>query len=340
MPLTRPVVTALKRWRAVFGENTRIERYIKERYLDRIATESKRESGPGWVQYSRKSWVVVSESDSFPEPRRGILLKGGCDMPSFFTAAPLMRNGIKGTIAISRHIAGTGGNRSDQILQTLDVFDADAIAETVEKLKLSDDYFEPTFFSETFTLPKMPQAGEFPKTLVVMGIGTDEVRQMYRHREHGFVVDPGGWWLNQDLGSVLEDRQTVDWFRKHFMRVGRMSLEDFRTHNTRLISEIRSRLGAQVMYYNTMVVDPANPTHNYQLVKTAHSMRRREFTIALAEMSSALDFPIVDVDKILKMSGVAEQVDFAHFPVDRMRPIGREVHRILAASGFLSGEAV
>jgi hypothetical protein len=275
MPLPKTVTVALKSWRSVFGENTKAELFVKERYLKKIETEVKKETGPGWVQYSGARSVIVSESDDFPEPRRGILLKGGCDLPSVFTAAPLMRDGIKGTIAISRHIGGTGGNRSDQVLQTLDGLDPEAVAETAEKLGLSDDYFEPTFFSKTFTVPRMRQAGEFPKNLVVMGISTDETRQMYRHREHGFLADPGGWWLNQDLDRVLENKDTIEWFRKNFRRVGRMSLDEFRAANTRMVEEIRTRTGAQVMYYNTMVLDPDNPTHNYQLVKTAHSVRRR-----------------------------------------------------------------
>lgn len=333
--MPKSVTVALKSWRSVFGENTKAELFVKERYLKKIETEVKKETGPGWVQYSGARSVIVSESDDFPEPRRGILLKGGCDLPSVFTAAPLMREGIKGTVAISRHIGGTGGNRSDQVLQTLDGLDPDAVAETAEKLGMSDDYFEPTFFSKTFTVPRMRQAGEFPKNLVVMGISTDETRQMYRHREHGFLADPGGWWLNQDLDRVLENKDTIEWFRKNFRRVGRMSLDEFRTANTRMVEEIRTRTGAQVMYYNTMVLDPDNPTHNYQLVKTAHSVRRREFSIALTELSRDLDFPIVDVDRILKTAGVAEQVDFAHFPVDRMAPIGAEVYRILKATDFV-----
>lgn len=335
MPLGKPVTVALKGWRKVFGEDTRIETFVKERYLNRIENEIKKESGPGWVQYSGRRSVVVSESDDFPEPRRGILLKGGCDLPAVFTAAPLMREGIKGTLAISRHIGGTGGNRSDQILQTLDDLDPEAIAETSRMLGFGRDYFEPTFFEDSFTVPQMPQAGTFHKDLVIMGISTDETRQMYRHREHGFLADPGGWWLNQDLDRVLDNLETVEWFRKNFRRVGRMSVDDFRKNNTRLVQEIRDRVGARVIYFNTMALDPANPTHNYQLVKTAHSVRRREFTITLAELSRDLDVPIVDVDRILKTAGVEEQVDFAHFPVDRMMPIGAEVFRILKAIEFV-----
>ncbi len=329
MPIPTPVKTALRTWRSVFGEGTKIENWVKMKYLTSVENEVKKESGPGWVQYSGRRFVVVSESDEFPEPRRGVLLKGGCDLPSVFTAGPLLREGIKGTVAISRHIGGTGGNRSDQILQTLEDLDPVAIAETRKMLDMNEDYFSPTFFNRTFRIPKLPQAGEFPKTVVILSIASDETRQMYRHREHGFIADPGGWWLNQDLDRVLEDLEVVEWFRKTFKRIGRMSVDDFRKNNSRLVREIRERVGADVIYYNTMGLDPANPTHNYQLVKTAHSVRRREFNIALAELSHELGFSIVDVDRILKTAGVEEQVDFAHFPVDRMAPLGAEAFRIM-----------
>jgi len=329
MPLSKPVNKALKTWRSMFGEGTKIENWVKERYLTSVENEMRKESGPGWVQYSGRRFVVVSESDEFPEPRRGVLLKGGCDLPSVFTAGPLLREGIKGTIAISRHIGGTGGNRSDQILQTLEDLDPAAIAETREMLNMSEDYFSPTFFDPTFKINRLPEAGEFPKDIVILSIASDETRQMYRHRREGFITDPGGWWLNQDLDRVLENQHVVEWFRTTFKRIGRMSVDDFRKNNSRLVHEIRDRLGAEVMYYNTMGLDPANPTHNYQLVKTAHSVRRREFNIALAELSQELGFPIVDVDRILKTAGIDEQVDFAHFPVDRMAPLGAEAYRIM-----------
>ena len=335
MPLSKTVTTSLKAWRSVFGEGTKIENWVKDRYLTKIQTEVKKESGPGWVQYSGARAVILSESDDFPEPRRGILLKGGCDLPSVFTAAPLMREGLKGTVAISRHIGGTGGNRSDQILQALDGVDQEKVAETRRMLQLNRDYFEPTFFEPTFTVRNMPEAGSFPKDVVVMAIGTDETRQMYQHREHGFIIDPGGWWLNQDLGRVLKDLDTVEWFRTNFKRIGRLSLDEFKSNTTRLVAEIDARMGSKILFYNSLALDPASPVHNYQLVKTAHAARRREFTIGLAELSAELGFSIVDIDRILKTMGVEEQVDFAHFPVDRMGPIGAEVFRILKGIDFI-----
>lgn len=335
MTIPQTVSTSLKTWRSIFGPDTKVEDWVRRRYMKRVRNERRRERGPGWVQYSTPRSVVISESDEFPEPRRGILLKGGCDLPSVFTAAPHLREGIEGTIAISRHIGGTGGNRSDQILQTLNNLDPNVLTETMEMLKINRDYFAPTFFEPTFTIPGMPQAGAFPKDVVVMGIGTDDVRQMYRHKEHGFIIDPGGWWLNQDLGHVLDDLSTVDWFRANFKRIGRLTLEEFVANNRRLVGEIDKRMGSKVMYYNTLVLDPADLTHNYQLNRSPHSVRRREFNLALWELSSELGVSVVDIDRILKTMGVEEQVDFAHFSVDRMGPIGAEVNRILRAIGFV-----
>lgn len=330
MPLSNSVKLALKTWRSVFGEGTSVETWVKRRYLRSISTTITKESGRGWVQYSGKRALVISESDSFPEPRRGVVLKGGCDLPSVFTAAPDIRKGIKGTVAIAKHQIGTGGNRSDQILQTLDGLTDDIVGETIEMLGLAPEYFTPTLFDPTFTIASLPEAGEFPKNVVIFGSGSDTTRPIYQHRTHGFVVDPGGWWLNQDLGKVLDDLDKARWFGTNFKKLGRLPLEDFRKNVTRLVTEVRERLGAQVMYFNLMTVDPAHPVHNYQLLSPDHYVRRREFGIALAEMSRDLGFSVVDVDRILKSGGVEELVDFAHFPADRMRPIGHEVYRILS----------
>lgn len=335
MPLSNSVKLALKSWRSVFGEGTAVENWVKRRYLRSIHTTITRETGRGWVQYSGSRALVVSESDDFPEPRRGVVLKGGCDLPAVFTAAPDLREGIKGTIAIAKHSIGTGGNRSDQILQTLDGLTDDVVGETIEMMDLAPGYFTPTLFDPTFTVPRMPEAGEFPKDVFIFGSGSDATRPIYQHRQHGFVVDPGGWWLNEDLGKVMNDLDKARWFGTNFKKLGRLPVEDFRKNVTRLVGEVRERLGAEVAYFNLMTVDPAHPVHNYQLLSPDHYVRRREFGIALAEMSRDLGFSIVDVDRILKMGGVEELVDFAHFPADRMRPIGEDVYRILCDMGIV-----
>ncbi len=246
-----------------------------------------------------------------------------------------MREGIKGTVAIHRQLGGTGSHRSDQLLQTLDGIDLTEVRGAMEKLELRPPYFQPIMFQPDFEIRRHPQAGRFPTSVVVMSIAQDEVRQLYRHKEHGFVVDPGGWWLNQDLEHVLDDLSAVEWFRQNFTKIGRLSIEQSVANNTRIIEELRTRIDADVVFYNTMVIDPASTVHNYQWLNAAHAARRREFAIALAEMSAALDFPVVDIDRLLKSEGVREQVDFAHFPVERMEPIGAEFHRILGDLGIV-----
>ena len=135
---------------------------------------------------------------------------------------------------------------------------------------------------------------------------------------------------------MLDDLSAVEWFREHFTKIGRLSIEQSVANNTRVIDELRSRIGAKVVFYNTMVIDPGSTVHNYQWLNAAHAARRRQFAIALAEMSADLDFPVRrGRRRVLKSEGVKEQVDFAHFPVERMQPVGAEFHRIIRDLGIV-----
>ena len=42
-----------------------------------------------------------------------------------------------------------------------------------------------------------------------------------------------------------------------------------------------------------------------------------------------LDFALVDVDAVLKLEGINEQIDYGHFPLERMEAIAREVTNAL-----------
>jgi hypothetical protein len=330
MPLPGFVRSGLSAWRQVAGNDTALEQWAKKRYLHYVSSQLRRDRGRGWVQWSGRRFVIVSESDDLPEPRRGIVLQGGCDLPSMFTVAPLIRQGIRGTVAIAKVTSGGAGrHRMDQIVQTLDPIPEAHTREVKEKLRLRQDYFEPILFRDMFAIPDQPQFGQFPQTVVVMSIATDLTRTAYAHNRYGFTVDPGGWWLNQSLDRVLDDLSAVDWFRSNFRSVGKLTVEKFQESVALVVPELRERINSKVMIYNSLVIEPGNQTHNYQLIKNPHSARRRSFAVALAEASRALDFHIVDVDRILKTEGVREQIDFAHFPVERMAPIGKEAARIL-----------
>lgn len=333
----RVMADGLRLWRAMAGRDSRLEQALRRRYGEARGGRISRKVGPNFVQHGGKNFVVI-ESRRDPEPRVGIVLRGGCDLPSMFAAAPFIQQHLTGTVGIFKQ--GTGGelgaHRSDQILQTLKDVPAEVTETVRERLRLEPSYFSPHLFEDKeFEIDGFPQFGRFPKSVVVLSIGSDLVRTMYRHREYGFLVDPGGFWLGQLVDRVIPDPAVAKWFKDNFENVGKISLEESRENYRQIIPMIRDRTGAEVIMYNTLVVDPGSATHNYQLLNPALTLRRREFQVSLMELSEELDFPILDVDRILKSQGVQEQVDFAHVPFSQMQPIGREAHRILTELGVV-----
>ncbi|MGA9596522.1 MAG: SGNH/GDSL hydrolase family protein [Acidimicrobiia bacterium] len=330
MPVSKGLKLGHRALRSVAGEDSKVERFLKRRYMKQARGRVATESGPGWVQKAGNGFVLIGENEAFDGPRRGVALRGGCDLPSVFTGAPLMREGIKGSLAISRERGGgVGAYATSQVVQTLGNIPRDAIEELCRRLKIRPEQFKPTFFGSSLQYPLEKRYGEFPRNVVVMSGGTDVIRTLYRNKKHGFVVDPGGWWLNQNLNEVLGDLDNVQWFRKEYEKVGRISIDDYMANVRTIVKELRARAHAEPVVYTTLVVDPQDLTHNYQLVKQANVTRRREFHIALLELSKQLDFHVVDVDRILKQAGVDEQVDFAHFTAEGMQPVGAEFARIL-----------
>lgn len=334
MPLPKVVRTGQAVWRKVAGRDTAIEKWAKNLYLSRIGSQARIERGPGWVQWSGSNYTVISESQEMPEPRRGVVIHGACDLPSIFQAAPLIRRSIRGTLAISKIAPGSGRHRTDMLVQTLSEVPDELTEEVRRVLKLEVDYFKPILFRDTFSVLRHPEFGTFPRNVVVLSMGPDLTRSAYTHKEHGFLVDPGGWWLNDSMDHVLKDLSVVEWFRSNFKSTGRISVDGFEKGLSTVVSELKSS-GSHVLVYNSLVVEPGDETHNYQLIRNAHSTRRRRFQLVIAERSRALDFHVMDIDHILKTEGVREQVDFAHFPVERMAPIGVEAHRILMEMGVI-----
>jgi hypothetical protein len=264
-------------------------------------------------------------------PRVGVYARGGCHLSAVFCAAPLIQQGLKGTCCV--HHDGDGPRcRSDMELQTLRELPREWVSPVTERLRLGDDYFKPRLFSEDFEVPGPDGPERFPKTVVVLHIGMDATRTLYRHRQHGFLVDPGGAWL-QSVEAALGDLETVAWFRRHFESVGMIGLDGFRENYTKIVTLLRARSGSQVLVFNTLTVEPGNLTHNYQAVKYPHARRLREFNVALWELSRELNFAVVDVDRILKRAGTRSQTEFAHFLPQHNLLIGQEVFRILQEQG-------
>lgn len=319
------LVRAARVWRKVAGERTALERAVKRRYRDAVRVER----GPRAVQYSNQHAVVIQSKEG-AEPKRGVYLRGGCDLPSFFLTAPFIKDTIEeGSIAIARPTSGVGTSQTAQVLQAIEGVPRSAVEDTCRRLEIKPTFVQATLLEENFEVPTMERFGPYPKNVVVISVGSDLTRSLHRHREHGFLIDIGGWWLNQSLDKAIKDVDTVRWFKKNFESVGRISVDDFAANLARIVQLLRESIGAEPIVYNTLVVEPGTPHHNYQLLAVDHFTRRREFNVALAEVSRGLGFHMVDVDRVLKENGIRDQVDFAHFPAEAKLPVAREAFRIL-----------
>jgi hypothetical protein len=321
--MKRVLRPAAKMVRSLVGSESLLEKRIRR------ARTPTCERGPGYVQWTGRRYFVV-QSTATPEPRRGIYLRGACDLPTLSSLGPLLRAEAKGTLALADAAGAVAATRADVLLQTLDRLPAEATKEVTDRLQLPPDYFEPALFSPTFVLPKLRRLGAFPKTVVVLSLAPNVVRTLYRHREHGFLVDPGGWWLNQELDVVMRSTDQVAWFREHFEPVGRVSVDEFGALFRTLIQRVKDKARPRhILVFNVLTVEPGDRIHNYQLRRNPEVMRRRDFCLALVDLSRELGFHIVDLDRILKREGIDRQVDFAHFPTDLAGPISAEVFGIL-----------
>jgi hypothetical protein len=283
--------------------------------------------GDGFVQWSAPNRTVI-RSKRDEEPRRGIYLKGACDLPALLFIGDLLQGQVKGTVGVMHAGGGIANARADILLQTLDGIPAEHTREVVERLRLIESYFRPVLFEPSFTMKKYRGGTEFPKTVVVLSLVPNILRTIYRHREHGFLVDPGGMWLNR-VDEAVGDKVNLKWVRERFTSVGRLSVDEFALLFTRLVGELRQRTGAHLLVTNALTVEPGERTHSYQLRKEPESLRRREFSIRLAELSRDLGFHVIDVDRVLKLHGIDRQLDFAHFPLELGPPIAEEAVRVL-----------
>ena len=281
------------------------------------------------VEYAEETHVIFAGGEC-RDRRLGIYLQGGCDIQALFYCMPMIQPILNGICCIARHRRNRLSNtRSDVVLQTLKAYPPELLAPTIEKLKLPTDYFQPKSFEPTFTVMGANGSEEFPKTAIIMSVGSDVVRTLYRHRTHDFLVDPGGYWLNQSMDKVLKDLSVAAWFKRNFFSVGKISVEGFVDNFTQIVKLIRQRTQAHLLVFNVLTLESGEPIHNYQFIKNPQSMRRREFNLALVELSRKLDFSIVDLDRILRKAGIGDMYDFAHFPNELNLPIGREVFRIM-----------
>lgn len=328
---TSLVQVGLRTLRSVAGEDSRLERTIRTRRRDRRARRVTRDRGPGWEQLTGERVVHVRSTDE-PGPHRGVFLKGGCDLPALFLMAERLRS-LPGATTIYSDGIGISDARADILLQTLGTVPEPARDEICARLGLPEAYFEPTLFGPSFHVDVMADLGSIDKSVVALTIGPNLVRSAYRHRESGLIVDPGGWWLNQSMDTVLGDLSAARWFRDTFEGIGRLTVEDFHESFGRVLQEVRIRTRAQVVVFNTLVVDPGSQAHNYRFLPSSPTLRRRRFALALASLAHELDVHLVDVDRLLKGTGVDSQVDFAHYSTTEQGRIAEAAFGLLDDAG-------
>jgi hypothetical protein len=221
--------------------------------------------------------------------------------------------------------------RADILRQSLAKVPLRHTAETIEKMRLGVDYFEPVAFGSSFRT-RLRGIGEVPRSVIVFTGGANVVRAAYRHKEHAFLIDPGMAWLhNKDR----LDPAVRSWFTSTFERAGLLPLEQFVEDFSFVVGELRARTGAEVLVFNTLTVEPGGREHNYQLRRNPEAVRRLEFHIAMHELAPKIGYHVVDVDAALKRYGIREQIDFAHFPIHAYHPIAIEGARVLREAGIL-----
>ncbi|MEN8238417.1 MAG: hypothetical protein ABFR53_04345 [Actinomycetota bacterium] len=266
--------------------------------------------------------------------RFGVFGFGGCDLFSIVGAGPKIAKHVDSSLCVGS-FGSVQRTRSDLMLQSLNPPGASLTKEVTKRLGLVDEYFSPTLFEPTFRIPDQGGIGEFPKNVVVLSISADTSRTLYRHREHGFLVDPGGWWLTANMGDVLTDLSAVKWFTDNFAKTRRIDVAESMDNFSRVITEIRDRTGAFVVMLNVLTVDPGSSSLDYKHANSPNRVRRREFGIATTELAASMGIPLLDVDRLTKEMGISGQADFVHYTPDQKTLIGNEFADLLIDAGVI-----
>lgn len=322
--VTGLVDTGSRVWRAIAGEEYALWRFFRNRYRAIRSRIDKKHNGTNYVVF----W-----SGRKRQNRIGIYMKGGCDLVSILYCQPLIHPILNGTCCIIREGLASD-SRSDLLMQTLQNLPQEWVEPVIQRFKLPADYFQPRLFEPSVVVSGMDGPEEFPKRAVFLSIAPDVARTLYRHRRHGFLVDPGEWWINQPMKSVLSDLSAATWFNENFASVGKISVDEFRQNYSKIIRTLKNSTGARILVFNVLATEPGSQGRNYQSMKKYLNPRRREFNLALEDLSRELGFTIVDVDRILSEADLGPQSGSIQFPPEQEQPGTQVFFRIIAREAF------
>ncbi len=304
---------------------------------DRAGLESPFECGEVERNRQRKRYLgrnfVVTWSASPGENPAGIYAYGPRYLKAVLACAPLVQPVLSGSCCIYREAAPAV--RSDVMLQALRPLPQEWLEAVSRNLSVSADCMRPDVFSRTFPVAGVEGIEEFPKTVVVLSIVRDAGGACYRHRQNGFLMDPGDNWLSYLTEEALagSSPERLAWFHENFETAGQLPVEGFVENFTQVVSTFQRQARAQVLVFNALTVMPGYRAHNYRFVPNSPDRRRLEFNLALLELSRKLDFSVVDVDGILKRAGIQSQPHWDQLnPALHLR-IAKETFRIMKDRG-------
>ena len=316
--------TTLKMWRTVAGGGTAIEGFLNQRYTSARSSIERKYKGENFIC----CW-----SKARRDRQIGIYVRGSCDLVSILFCQPLIHQALQGRCCIIRD-GLVSDSRSDILLQSLEDFPPEWLDPVITRLKLPADYFQPRFFEKSFAIQGSRGREEFAKTVIFMSIAPDVARTVYRHRQHGFLVDPGEWWLKQSTAKVLGDLSTVTWFWENFVSIGKLSVAAFAENLSKIITTLKQNTEAHVLVFNTLTNDADHPNHPEKAAADSPMVRRRTFNARLQELSRQLDFAIVDVDLVLKRAGLGMKGSAVNFPPEREEPSVHGAFQVIAREAF------
>ena len=102
-----------------------------------------------------------------------------------------------------------------------------------------------------------------------------------------------------------------------------------------LLTTLRQRIGAFVVMFNVLTVDPGLNALDYKFSNSPNRTRRREFVLALNDLARRLEFPVIDVDRLAKQEGISGQADFVHFTPEQRHVMADEFVDVLVQHNVL-----
>lgn len=183
-------------------------------------------------------------------------------------------------------------------------------------------------------LGPFPLAAQFSRAIftpgaspVVLSIQPDLTVQLARHRATGALFHP------YEVPSWSQAQR--DWLRAGWDRCPLAEAANSMTDLAAIIARIRASADVPILVYGVSAHVPGDTVHAYAGLPDTFATRIRRYTLALIELSSQLDFSIIDVDRIVAGAGArAVQRDTIHLSAEGCRLIAAEVARVLDDYGW------